>query len=287
MSTSTFDARQLGVGAALCTVEGATLGLPLEVWKTRQGANADESALGSIRAVYREGGVAAFWRGSGAKFMESSSKGAILLFAKEALINVSAATGLESLQRGGMASAAIGGLGGGVCQTITMAPLTYIVTYKMKNPDHKHWSTARILRNAGVRNAYASASAVAMRQGSNWMMRQGFADGITHRYQLWKGSKVSRFELVGCGILGGCLACVNQPFEVLRIRVQAEHAMGNSSATVPSCARLIIKERGPLGLYAAIIPRCCLAAWQTVFMVSFAHIANDMVAEYDRKHARK
>ena len=277
----TFDSRQLAVGAALQVVEGATLGMPLEVWKTRQGSVPSENARQSLRAVHRNGGLSAFWRGSGAKFMESASKGGILLYAKEGIIDVADSTGAPLLTRGSAASGALGGLFGGVCQTITMAPLTYIVTYKMHNPEHTSWSTARILRAAGFRQAYASASAVAMRQGSNWMLRQGFADGLTHQYELYKGAKANKSELIACGVAGGCLACINQPFEVLRIRVQAEQARGNSAATVASCARTVMKESGILGLYAGIIPRCCLASWQTVFMVSFAHMAREYVAQYD------
>lgn len=65
--------------------EAATLGMPFEVWKTRMGRFRQETTLQAFRNVYRDGGIGAFWRGTSAKMVESASKGAILLYAKEAI----------------------------------------------------------------------------------------------------------------------------------------------------------------------------------------------------------
>ncbi len=60
------------IGPVLQCMEAATLGMPLEVWKTYMGRNRDATTLGAIRSIYQQGGggfpgVAAFWAGTGPK----------------------------------------------------------------------------------------------------------------------------------------------------------------------------------------------------------------------------
>ena len=45
-------------GAVLQCVEAATLGMPLEVWKTRMGRFRDESTMQALRAIHSQGGCA-------------------------------------------------------------------------------------------------------------------------------------------------------------------------------------------------------------------------------------
>ena len=81
------DPKDLATGAVLQCVEAATLGMPFEVWKTRMGRFRNESTVEAFFNVYKHGGGAsAFWRGLSAKLVESASKGAILLYAKEAIL---------------------------------------------------------------------------------------------------------------------------------------------------------------------------------------------------------
>ena len=60
------------IGPVLQCMEAATLGMPLEVWKTYMGRNRDATTLGAIKSIYQQGGggfpgVAAFWAGTGPK----------------------------------------------------------------------------------------------------------------------------------------------------------------------------------------------------------------------------
>jgi hypothetical protein len=71
-------------GALLQMAEAATLGLPFEVWKTRMGRFRNEGNVAAFKNVYAEGGgVKAFWAGFTPKMVESASKGAVLMVAKE------------------------------------------------------------------------------------------------------------------------------------------------------------------------------------------------------------
>ena len=80
-----IDARN---GALLQCVEAATLGMPLEVWKTRMGRYRNENTIQALVNVYKRSGggfsgVRAFWAGTSAKMVEAASKGAVLMLSKE------------------------------------------------------------------------------------------------------------------------------------------------------------------------------------------------------------
>ena len=82
-------------------MEAATLGMPFEVWKTRMGRFRNESTVQAFVNVYKNGGgIGAFWRGTSAKMVESASKGAILLFSKEAIANSLLSAGVSQTVTG-------------------------------------------------------------------------------------------------------------------------------------------------------------------------------------------
>lgn len=74
--------------------------MPFEVWKTRMGRFRTESTIEAFKNVYKSGGVAAFWRGTSAKMVESASKGAILLYSKEAIATSLLASGVSQTMTG-------------------------------------------------------------------------------------------------------------------------------------------------------------------------------------------
>lgn len=117
-------ARDLVNGGVLQCIEAATLGMPFEVWKTRMGRYRTENTIQAFRNVMRDGGgVSAFWAGTGPKMVESASKGAILLYSKEAISDSLLAAGIGKTATGFLA-----GAGGGVCQVVVMGPCTFLVT---------------------------------------------------------------------------------------------------------------------------------------------------------------
>lgn len=114
-------------GALLQMAEAATLGLPFEVWKTHMGRFRNEGTTQAFRNVYIRGGggfngVTAFWRGFAPKMIESATKGAVLLVAKEGIKDSATAMGMSPF-----AAALLGGAGGGICQVSVMGPCTYLV----------------------------------------------------------------------------------------------------------------------------------------------------------------
>ena len=72
-------ATPLARGAVLRVASDLTGGLPLEQWKTRVTRFPNETAVTSLRSVYKyQGGVQEFWSGTGARVVEGSCSGAVL-----------------------------------------------------------------------------------------------------------------------------------------------------------------------------------------------------------------
>mmetsp|Transcript_19292 Transcript_19292/g.65366 ORF Transcript_19292/g.65366 Transcript_19292/m.65366 type:complete len:284 (+) Transcript_19292:169-1020(+) len=273
MPSSQTSAWDLVIGGVLHCFEAATLGLPLEVWKTRQGRFRDERALESFRNVYREGGGAkAFWAGFSPKLVEASLKGSVLLFSKELLSD-----GMRYAGAGETLTGFVAGFGGGVAQTIVIAPCAFFVTAAVTGGGKTMMDTARdIYGRKGVLGFYEGASAIAARQGSNWAMRQGFTDAARHRMRLLvhgrEDAKLSIAQDSVCSMIGGTLATCNQPFEVARIEAQSAAVAGEPSRGLVGTMQLIVRQNGVAGLFKGLIPRIGLGIWQTLIMVTGSKI---------------
>ena len=64
--------------------EAASLGMPFEVWKTRMGRHRSESTAQAFANVYKDGGARVLARNA-SQMVESATKGAILMYAKEGI----------------------------------------------------------------------------------------------------------------------------------------------------------------------------------------------------------
>lgn len=276
---STGDPRDMAIGGVLQCVEAFTLGMPFEVWKTQQISNLAKGhwqSAGTEFAALMKQGISKFYHGTGAKMVESATKGAILLYGTNLTLDLVHVIGVDRKSAvGGM----IGGFCGGVMQTVVMSPMTFVITYKNRNPEFAKASWVTVLGKTGLKAAYGSAPAMAGRQGTNWALRWFFAQAIANKYRTWKGAKLNKGEEVMCGLIGGAMGCINQPFEVLRVVQQARQATGDKTANTRNCASLVYKQHGLAGFYAGIIPRMGLSAWQTLFMVTFAGFVKEALNE--------
>jgi hypothetical protein len=273
-------------GAVLQMAEAITLGMPFEVWKTRMGRFRNENTIQAFRAVHQSGGgglagLSKFWQGSGPKMVESASKGAVLLYAKESIKDACIGAGIGATPAGFIA-----GAGGGIAQTTVMGPCTFLVTAVVTNQGDKAKPLSAIIRNAwannGIRGFYPGGTAIAFRQATNWASRQGFTDGVRSlmKHSLHGGdpdAKLTVGQEVLSGMMGGMLACWNHPFEVARIEMQARAAAGESSKSMVKVLKDVHAEYGMPGLFKGIIPRIGLGVWQTLFMVTGANLVRDFL----------
>ncbi len=274
-SISNMPAVDLFIGAGLNCVEAVTLGMPFEVWKTRMGSNRTENTIQAFRSVYAQGGLAGFWVGTLPKIVESSSKGMILMYAKEGINDFLLERCINPT-----AAAIIAGAGGGIAQTGIIGPCTYMVTGAVTEPGISMYQ--RIIRTynrAGIAGFYKGGTAVAFRQATNWASRQGFTEAIRRRakvhYHNSEDASLSKAQEIGCGIFGGTAACWNHPFEVARIEAQKRGNAGKPVGSMLNIIGHIMKNDGFKGLFRGIVPRIGLGIWQTLFMVTGAKIVKD------------
>lgn len=271
----------LAIGPVVQCMEAATLGMPFEVWKTRMGRYRNEGTIESFANVYRTGGgLKAFWKGTGAKMVESATKGGILMYSKENINAALLASG-ASPTLSGLAA----GAGGGVCQVAVMGPCTYLVTGAVTG-DQSISTMQRIRQTyarAGIRGFYPGGTAIAFRQATNWASRQGFTEAVRERFKLYfhgtHDAKLTKWQEVAAGTVGGTLACWNHPFEVARIEMQARGDQGQTSISMVQVFKEISKEHGIGGLFKGLVPRVCLGIWQTLFMVTGAKLVKDQLQE--------
>ena len=208
--------------------------------------------------------------------VESASKGAVLLVSREAINRFCINVGVSK-----NVSAFIAGGGGGICQTVVMSPCTFLVTAVVNKPGYTIAQCVRdVYGDKGVRGFYHGASAVAIRQMTNWASRTGFTEYIRNRAKMYKSGKVEGTRLTVmeeslCGILGGALACWNHPIEVCRIEMQSRTVAKEPQLSIIGTLSHVVKTNGPMGLFKGITPRILLGIWQTLFMVSFANVIKE------------
>lgn len=270
------EPRDLALGGFLQCVEAATLGMPLEVWKTRMGRYRNENTVEAFVNVYKRGGISAFWAGTTAKLVESGSKGAILLFAKEAISSSMVGAGFSNTAAG-----FAGGAGGGVAQVVVLGPCTFLIT-SMVTGDKSVSMTQKIKSvwsQHGIKGFYPGGTALAFRQGTNWASRQGITEFVRDSFKTGlhgdPKAKLSLREEAISGIIGGALSCWNQPFEVARIQMQSAADRGEAKLNMGQVFKMVVKENGPMGLFKGVFPRVLLGVWQTLFMVTGAKLITE------------
>ncbi|KAJ1923018.1 hypothetical protein IWQ60_006141 [Tieghemiomyces parasiticus] len=263
----------IALGAFIQTFEVSTLGQPFEVLKTHMAAHRGESLKSAIRKTYARGGLAGFYQGLIPwAWIEASTKGGVLLFASSEIEYLFRRQGFSPAAAG-----AFGGMFGGVAQAYTtMGFCTFMKTVevtKHKNPagDVSTWKTAAdVFKREGIVGLNKGVSAVAVRQMTNWGSRLGIAR-VTE--SLIKGKDTSRklttMERLLSSVVGGSLACWNQPIEVIRVEMQSQAKAVDRPANLNiwTTAKYIYGQSGFLGFYRGVTPRIMLSTYLTVCMV--------------------
>ncbi len=178
---------------------------------------------------------------------------------------------------------ALAGAGGGIAQTVVIAPASYVVTARVTGGPSD--STTAILKRTyaarGLAGFYPGGSAIAMRQCTNWASRQGFTEAVRDRFKVAfhgdRAAKLTKLEEVGAGVVGGTLACWNHPIEVVRIEAQAAAHAGQAARSVPTILGDIVRSQGVRGLFKGIVPRAFLGVYQTLCMVTGYKLVIDLL----------
>eukprot|EP00871_Galdieria_phlegrea_P004277 jgi/Galph1/4850/GphlegSOOS_G3570.1 len=273
----------VAVGAALQLFEVTTLGQPFEVIKTQLAANRKDTMVTALKTIYSRGGILGFYQGLIPwAWIEASTKGGVLFLAQNEASSLFTSWGYSQ-----PVADTVGGIFGGVAQAYTtMGFCTFMKTVEVtreKTGTGKEKSTLEVakevFRTKGIPGIYRGVTAVAVRQATNWGSRFGLAR-VTE--MLFKGKdkdrKLSKWEELGASVVGGALACWNQPIEVIRIEMQSQLKAADrpEKLNIFTCAKYIYQKNGILGFYRGVIPRVGLGVYLTCVMV----FGGDQVKEY-------
>jgi len=235
-------------------------GTPLEVIKNRVTTTGD-NALTTVKNVFEEGGLAAFWKGTPSRTVEGALMGAIFLAGSAAARNQVLRVRPHSRNLAALA----GGLVGGVAQAFIMTPAGLVFTAVNSSEDEV--SSAKIvsdiMEKRGPLGLFAGFNAMALRQATNWASRSTFTEIARTNLRMTQYGLIGE---IGSGIIGGLGSTWNTPVETLRVFKQRDIAQGIER---PYCEYIdeIMAEGGYPNLFRGVTPRAIQAVWQTVFMV--------------------
>ncbi|KAF2623199.1 mitochondrial DNA replication protein [Macroventuria anomochaeta] len=282
--------RNLLVGAGMNIFQVTSLGQPMENMKTYVSANRNATLGEAGRALLARGLIRGFYQGLIPwAWLEASTKGAILILTSTEVSYHST----HSFGLGPAVGATLGGVAGGAAQSY----LTMGMTTCMKTVEVTRSKTAMaggkvpgtletffgIIRTQGIRGVNKGVNAVALRQITGWASRMGISKAAEIPIRKLRGKSESDKLVIGekivASTIGGALSCWNQPFEVIRVDMQAVKA--TQSATKPtmlSTARLIWQDNGLRGFFRGVVPRIGVASWATICMVGLGDTVRECFA---------
>jgi len=274
----------IGLGAFIQTFEVSTLGQPFEVLKTHLAANRKDTFLTAIKKTYQRGGIRGYYQGLIPwAWIEASTKGGVLLFTSSEIEYHCRKFGLSKTMAG-----TIGGMGGGIAQAYTtMGFCTFMKTVEVtrhKNADNptSTWKIAyQVWQKEGIRGLNKGVTAVALRQMTNWGSRFGISR-LTEKFFLnGENRKLTTSERILASVVGGALACWNQPIEVIRVEMQSQIKSADrpKNLNIVSTAKYIYAQNGFKGFYRGVTPRVMLSVYLTVCMVFGGDSLKAWVAE--------
>ncbi|KAJ9086086.1 hypothetical protein DSO57_1007751 [Entomophthora muscae] len=278
----------IAIGAFIQTFEVSTLGQPFEVVKTHMAAHRGDSLWESIRKTHARGGFPGFWQGLIPwAWIEASTKGGVLLFASSEIDYHTRRMGCSHATAG-----LLGGMGGGIAQAYTtMGFCTFMKTVEVTR--HKQagdipqstWKVAYdVFQKEGIRGLNKGVSAVAIRQMTNWGSRFGISRLVEKLFKGDADRKLTTNERILSSVIGGALACWNQPIEVIRVEMQsqAKQAGRPENLSIFTAGKYIYQQNGFLGFYRGVTPRICLGVYLTVCMVFGGDQFKEYIAEQRR-----
>ena len=218
----------------------------------------------AARAVYREGGARAFWRGNGANVLKVVPETAVKFAAFDALKQVVAvdpgnATTTERFVAGGVAGAAA---------QAAIYPLEIVKTRMALSSNAAHPRAApttisgtfrSVLHESGARGLFRglapSLVGIVPYAGIDLMTNSTLREYVTRRYQA-AGAEPGIPELLGCGMASSTTAMLaTYPLNVIRTRMQTGGMPGFPAYdTASDCLVDVVRREGVRGLYRGIAP---------------------------------
>ena len=216
----TSIAMNLMRGSFLRIASDLSGGTPLEVIKSRVTISG-EGCMSSIKQIYADGGIGAFWKGTPSRTVEGFFMGAIFLAGSAAAKRQVLRVRPNSRNLAALA----GGLVGGVAQAFIMTPAGLIFTAVNSSDDDmsSFQVMTNIIKQRGPLGLFAGFDAMALRQATNWASRSTFTEIARSNLGM---SKFGLIGEIGSGVIGGLGSTWNTPIETLRVLKQRDIAKG-------------------------------------------------------------
>ena len=218
----------------------------------------------AARAVYREGGARAFWRGNGANVLKVVPETAVKFAAFDALKQVVAvdpgnATTGERFVAGGVAGAAAQAAIYPLEIVKTRMALSSSVEHPRAAPTTISGTFRSVLAESGARGLFRglapSLVGIVPYAGIDLMANSSLREYVARRYQA-AGAEPGIPELLGCGMASSTTAMLaTYPLNVIRTRMQTGGMPGFPAyKTASDCLVDVVRREGVRGLYRGIAP---------------------------------
>lgn len=144
-----------------------------------------------------------------------------------------------------------------LCSFCTFMKTVEVTRHRAVGVQPSTWKIAAdIIKREGIVGINKGVNAVALRQLTNWGSRLGIARLTESTILEWRpveqrSSGLTVPERIFASVIGGALACWNQPIEVIRVEMQSQIKDPNRPVkmSIASTAKWIYQSNGILGFY--------------------------------------
>lgn len=149
----------------------------------------------------------------------------------------------------------LAGVGAGVVEAVlAVTPMESIKTVTIEKNMGLVGAVRLILRESGVGGLYKGLAATILKQSSNQGLRFMFFNKYKELATQDGAEKLSPQGALLGGMLAGCFStCLNNPFDMVKTRMQGTQSSRYSSTA--DCFKQVLQKEGFAAFYAGVVPR--------------------------------
>ena len=150
----------------------------------------------------------------------------------------------------------VAGLGAGVSEALVIvAPVETIKTKFIETNSPFVAGLRHILKTEGLGGIYQGAAATALKQGSNQGLRFMWFNEYKQIVTNHGETEMTPLRGLFGGMSAGCFSTLgNNPFDVVKTRMQGTQAAARYAGTL-DCFRQVLAKEGAAAFYAGVVPR--------------------------------
>lgn len=174
----------------------------------------------------------------------------------------------------------ISGVTSGMAQAVILTPLQKLKTHSMTNIHSKGLNSTSLLKEIvnkeGFKSLFKGLQPMLLKRSLDWGIRFGVITKceqmIIHRKG--KDYKLSEFEKIAVGFIGGIFSCITMPFDSLIANCQKFNQTQISPVHV---AKNMYKTDGYLAFNRGFLMRILHSGWHTAWIVGIGSIVYEKI----------